>query len=107
MDNLDEDSFDAFVARDVICFVVFGAHNCRPFRDQLAEMRDSADDYAPARFASIDVLTYDRPRRQMNIRCLPTTVMFRDGRTLVGYQPRSRLKAMVQREIGPPLALAA
>lgn len=105
---LDGDSFSGFVAGAGARIVLVGAEHCRPSRRQLQEM--DAMYAGPARVAAIDALQHDALRRQLDVRFLPTTLIYRDGvleKTLQGYQPRAKLEAILLASSRAPAACAA
>jgi thioredoxin 1 len=111
MPDLDEESFERFSAGEGLRIVMFGADQCQPSREQRTYFEDLfAKHPAAARLAVIDALMHDGPRRKLNVRRLPTTVIFRDGRvrqTLAGYQPRQRIEALLDCGAREPSLLAA
>jgi thioredoxin-like negative regulator of GroEL len=110
MDDLNEESFEPFVTGAGLRLVIFGARACQPARDQRKDLEETLGrQAAPPRVAAIDALVHDGVRRKMNIRRLPTTIVFRDGEVaamLQGYQAPQRIEALV-RSVARVCAFAA
>jgi thioredoxin 1 len=108
--DLNEDNFEPFVAGEGVRLVLFGAASCRPAREQRHELEGIENTSAAARLAAIDALSHDGLRRKLDIRRLPSTIVFRDGKvvqSLAGFQPRSRIEAVIKRFIPEPNAVTA
>lgn len=107
--DLNEDNFEPFVAGEGVRLVLFGAASCRPAREQRHELEGIETASGAARLAAIDALAHDGPRRKLDIRRLPTMIFFQNGKAvhaLAGFQPRSRIEALIRRFAPPADALA-
>jgi len=104
--NFMESVVEASASRPVL--VDFWAPWCGPCRTLMPMLERIADDYA-GRFTLAKLNTDESPRvaGHLNIRSIPTVMLFRDGEVVdqfVGVQPEAAIRDMLDRHLEAPEA---
>ncbi len=98
--ELDERSFDAFVAGSRLVFVDFWASWCRPCRAMSPVIRSLAREYPDVAFGKVDTETQKPIAERFTVRSIPTYLLFRNGKLVErfpGVATRDRLARKIEK----------
>jgi len=109
--EIDDDNFGDLALRDGTPLLIdFTAAWCAPCRVIAPHIDAIAAAYkGQLRVATCDADANYRLTAQLDVRSLPTLLLFKDGRVigqLVGAAPRAKLEAFAQRALEPAAAAA-
>ncbi|NLW07476.1 MAG: thioredoxin [Clostridia bacterium] len=102
--NVDSGSFETEVISSPVPVVVdFWAAWCGPCRMMAPVLDQLASEYdGSVKFAKVNVDEHQDVAMSYNIMSIPTLVIFKDGQEVgrvVGYMPKDRLKAELQKKL--------
>lgn len=80
-------------------FLKFSAEWCGPCKVFTPEVEKVSEEFSEIEFYSVDVEKNQQLAQMMNIRALPTSIIFKDGvvaKQIVGLLPAKELKATLE-----------
>ena len=99
--HVSDSNFDEFIQRSPVVVVDFWAEWCMPCRMIAPIIEDLAREYAgKVLFGKLNVDENPETAERFQVFSIPTLVIFKDGREIeriVGYTPKNRIEAVLER----------
>jgi thioredoxin 1 len=111
MQTLDQQSFEAALARGGVHVLDFTAKWCGPCRQMEPVLAALSQEYAGrAAFAQVDCDDEPLLAQRYNVRSMPTFVVVHDGHEvgrIIGARPRAFVAGVIDRALGGDVAITA